>query len=85
MTLKFTCGNVKMFLSVPAPTHSIHFLLRGDLECRVRFSKYRLIFIAYLQVNVSQLIGGVHHSSKERYQYRSSSIKYSFFPLLSPR
>lgn len=33
MRLKFTCGNVKMFLSVPAPTHSIHFLLRGDLEC----------------------------------------------------
>lgn len=33
MRLKFTCGNVKMFLSVSAPTHSIHFLLRGDLEC----------------------------------------------------
>ena len=54
-------------------------------ELRVRFSKYRLILIAYLQVNVLQLIGELHHSSKERYQYRSSSIKYSFFPLLSPR
>ena len=28
-------------------------------ELRVRFLKYRLILIAYLQVNVLQLIGGV--------------------------
>lgn len=28
-------------------------------ELRVGFSKYRLILIAYLQLNVSQLIGGV--------------------------